>query len=274
MMSHSAQVSQSRPFYAQHAQAYDLLVTDPVEPWVEAVHDLLVQAGSPTASVLDADCGTGRHAAALSALGQNVDLADAAGDLLRQAVDRCPAAQAFQVDLCALDVGPVYQAVTCRCVLNDIVDDADRDAVLRSFAASLRPQGLLILDVREENGSRKRADGTPRRHTVEVRPGTHLDFTSTVTWNAGLLHVHEQYVLHVALDAPQESTFDFVMRPWSEEELVQRLSAAGFHDIKTTPGIGRKTPDRLFVIAVHWGHTNTPGPDHVPHPSTRIRAPH
>lgn len=250
MMSHSAQVSQSRPFYAHHAQAYDLLVTDPVEPWVEVVHELLVQAGSPAASVLDAGCGTGRHAAALSALGHQVDLADAAGDLLRQAADRCPTARAFHVDLCALDVGPVYQAVTCRGVLNDIVEDVDRDAVLGSFATSLRPEGLLLLDVREENGSRERADGTPHRRTVEVRPDTCLDFTSTVTWDAGLLHVREQYVLHVAGAAPQESTFDFVMRPWSEEELLRRLSAAGFHDIKIRPGIGRKTPDRLFVIAV------------------------
>jgi SAM-dependent methyltransferase len=254
-MSHSAQVSQSRPFYADHGQAYDLLVTDPVEPWVEAVRELLVQAGSPTAAVLDAGCGTGRHAAALSALGHRVDLADAAGDLLRQAAERCPSARALRVDLCALDVGPVYQAVMCRGVLNDIVEDADRDAVLRSFAASLRPEGLLILDVREEDGARRRADGTPRRHTVEVRPGTRLDFTSTATWDAGLLHVHEQYVLHVAQDAAQESTsqestFDFVMRPWSEEELDLRLSAAGFHDVRTAPGVGRKTTDRLFVTAV------------------------
>jgi hypothetical protein len=45
--SHSAQGSQSRLFYADHAQAHDLLVTDPVEPWAEAVHDLLVQNVAP-----------------------------------------------------------------------------------------------------------------------------------------------------------------------------------------------------------------------------------
>jgi SAM-dependent methyltransferase len=248
--SQSAQVSQSRPFYARHAQAYDLLITDPVQPWVQAVHDLLVRAGWPAASILDAGCGTGRHAAALTALGHHVDLADAAAGLLRQAAGRCPQAQAFHVDLCAFSLGPVYQAVTCRGVLNDIVEDADRDAALQSFAASLRPAGLLILDVREEHESRRRADQAPRRHTVEIQPGTHLDFTSTVTWNAGLLHVHEQYVLRVAHQARQESTYDFVMRPWTEEELHRRLSAAGFHDIQTRPGVGRKTPDRLFVTAV------------------------
>lgn len=251
MTSHSAQVSQTRPFYAHHAQAYDLLVTDPVEPWVEAVHEQLIQAGSPAAMVLDAGCGTGRHAAALAVLGHDVDLADASVDLLRQAAARCPEAHAFHVDLCAMDIGPVYQAVTCRGVVNDIIEDADRDAVLRSFAAALQPQGLLMLDVREEQGSRERANGTPRRRTVQLQPDTHLDFTSTVTWNSGMLHVHEQYALHAAAQqAPQVSAYDFVMRPWSQEELIRRLSVAGFQDIVIRPGVGRKTSDRLFVIAV------------------------
>ena len=74
--SHSAAVSRTRPFYARHAQAYDLLVTDPVEPWVQAVHERLVRAGRPATWILDAGCGTGRHAAALTALGHHVDLAE------------------------------------------------------------------------------------------------------------------------------------------------------------------------------------------------------
>jgi hypothetical protein len=125
-----------------------------------------------------------------------------------------------------------------------------RDSVFRSFAACLRPKGLLIVDVREEDRSRQRADRTPHHRTVEIQPGTCLDFTSTVAWNAGLLHVHEQYVLRTEQQAPQESTYDFVMRPWTEEELHQRLATAGFRDIQTGPGIGRKTSDRLLVTAV------------------------
>lgn len=186
--SQSARVSRTRPFYARHAQAYDLLVADPVEPWVEAVHERLVRSGWPAASVLDAGCGTGRHAAALAALGYRVDLADAAG-------------------------------------------------------------GLLFLDVREQRGSRDRADATPRRQTVQLAPDTRLDFTSSVTWHDGLLHVHEQYTLRAGQQPAHESAYDFAMRPWTEDELVRRLSAAGFHDIEIRPGAGRKTPDRLLVIA-------------------------
>lgn len=53
--SHSAQVSRSRPFYARHAQAYDLLVTDPVEPWVQAVHQRLTRAISAASARFRSD---------------------------------------------------------------------------------------------------------------------------------------------------------------------------------------------------------------------------
>ena len=38
----SAAVSRSRPFYAEHAALYDVLITDPVEPWASAVHGRLL----------------------------------------------------------------------------------------------------------------------------------------------------------------------------------------------------------------------------------------
>src|SRR5690242_12351700 len=98
----SARVSQTRPFYADHAEAYDLLVTDPVEPWVEAVHDCLLSNGWPSAVVLDTGCGTGRHAAALAAKGHHVDVADASARLLAQAALRNPTSLTLHVDLCTL----------------------------------------------------------------------------------------------------------------------------------------------------------------------------
>jgi SAM-dependent methyltransferase len=133
----SAQVSQTRPFYADHADAYDLLVTDPVEPWVEAVHERLASHGWPTALVLDAGCGTGRHAAALAAKGHRVDLADAAPQLLAQAASRNPGSRALNVDLCSFTTDTSYQAVMCRGVLNDMTTDAERDSALRAFANAL-----------------------------------------------------------------------------------------------------------------------------------------
>jgi SAM-dependent methyltransferase len=254
MASLSARVSRARPFYADHADAYDLLVDDPAEPWADAVHDRLTRGAvvgvHQRAFILDAGCGTGRHAAALIAKGHRVDLADASSDLLAQAARRCPTARAMLVDLCALDAGPVYDAVACRGVLNDMTTDAERDAALASFAAVLRAGGVLLLDVREADGSRERADGVPHRRSVDLGEGARLDFTSTATWHAGLINVLEEYDLHRPDRPAERSTFTFAMRPWTRPELSRRLTAAGFADIEAGPGVGRRTPDRLFVTAV------------------------
>jgi SAM-dependent methyltransferase len=142
----SARVSRARPFNADYAEAYNLLVTDPVEPWAEAVHDRLLAGGWPSAAVLDAGCGTGRHAAALAAKGHHVDLADTSERLLAQAASRNPSALALHADLCALAVSRKYQAVTCRGVLNDMTTDAERDAALQGLRRALSGSGVLMLD--------------------------------------------------------------------------------------------------------------------------------
>ncbi|GAA5010333.1 methyltransferase domain-containing protein [Actinopolymorpha pittospori] len=249
MTSRSASTSQERPFYAQYAWAYDHLIDDSPEPWAAAVHDRLVRAGFPRAAVLDAGCGTGRHAAALAARGHEVDLADASKELLRQAALRCPSARALHVDLCSFRPESLYQAVVCRGVLNDMTTDDERDAVLRAFAASLRAGGLVVLDVREEAGSRGRANGTPHRRTVDLHGRGRLTFTSTSTWNADLLLVREEYELDLDGEPSRQSTYEFAMRPWSGTELRQRLARAGFTDVEIAPGVGRRTDDRLFVTA-------------------------
>jgi SAM-dependent methyltransferase len=245
----SARVSQTRPFYAEHADAYDLLVTDPVDPWVEAVHERLVSRGWTSAKVLDAGCGTGRHAAALAARGHLVDLADASAQLLAQAASRNPTGRAMHVDLCSFSTESAYQGVMCRGVLNDMTTEVERDAVLLAFADALTDGGLLFLDVRESEGSRRRADGTPRRRTVDLGGDGVLQFTSTASWHAGLISVLEESELQKPGMAPDRRVFDFTMRPWSAQELHHRLGEAGFSHVDIGPGIGRIAEDRLFVVA-------------------------
>lgn len=249
MSSDSASVSRERPFYAEYAEAYDLLVADPVEPWVEAVHECLLASGWPSAVVLDAGCGTGRHAAALAAKGHHVDLADASGQLLAQAAARNPSARILQGDLCALASSVTYQAVTCRGVLNDMTTDAERDTVLQSFRGVLSDDGMLILDIREAEASRRRADGVPRRRTADLGPRGVLEFTSSSTWDGGLLRVAEDYTLHRRGQPAAHQHFAFAMRPWTTAEVRERLTVAGFSRIGMRPGVGRATGDRLFVTA-------------------------
>lgn len=249
MTSRSARITAARPFYGLYAAAYDLLIADPVEPWVDAVHDWLVRAHQSPVRILDAGCGTGRHAAALIAKGHRVDIADASRELLARAARRCPTAAGFLVDLCAMELPPVYGAVTCRGVLNDMTTDEERDSAVASLATRLRPGGSLFLDVREQRASRLRADGATRRVTVDLDGHAELTFSTRTTWDAGLLHVAERYELVLDGRVRQDSTYDFAMRPWSRAELSSTLRRAGMHDIRITDGVGRRTPDRLFGVA-------------------------
>jgi SAM-dependent methyltransferase len=219
VVSSSAQTGSERPFYALHADAYDLLITDPVDPWVDAVHHRLKSEGRSPASVLDAGCGTGRHGAALIAKGHRVDLVDASAELLSLAAKRCPSAQVILADICEMKVPSAYDAVTCRGVLNDMITDQERVSAVRSPARSLRPGGLLFLDVREEQASRERIDGAARSRQVGLGDGAGLTFTARTTWSRGMLHVEEHYELVSPGIPSQRSSYLFTMRPWTEPEL-------------------------------------------------------
>ena len=245
----SAEVARSRPFYAAHAEAYDLLITDPVEPWVSAVHDRLVADGSAPATILDAGCGTGRHAAALHALGHRVTLADASPALLEIAARRCPSSSALLVDVCTLRIPDGFDAVTCRGVLNDLITDDERAAAITALAGVLRAGGILFADVREAEASRARADGRPRTRVAGRPTGGEVAFTSTSTWCDGLIRVHEEHVIS-GTDGSTRSENEFAMRPWTAAELRTRLQETGLEDVRLDPGVGRSTGDRLFVTAL------------------------
>lgn len=182
MASRSATVAAKRPFYDLHADAYDSLIIDPVEPWVDAVDDRLRSAGLTSASILDAGCGTGRHAQALVERGHEVSLMDASSRLLAIASSRCPDSPAHHADICGPDLGETFEAITCRGVLNDLVMDEERDAALRSFAGLLRDGGMLLLDIRETAEARRRADGEWRRTEAALEDGTTLRFASRPRW--------------------------------------------------------------------------------------------
>jgi SAM-dependent methyltransferase len=188
-------VAGERPFYDRHADAYDALISDPVEPWVADVDESLQSAGLSNAKLLDAGCGTGRHAAALIQRGHDVNLLDASSALLRIARKRCPDAPAVVSDLCAPALTGPFDAVIARGVLNDLLTDNERADALGVIAGLTRAGGVLVLDVRESARSRQRADGTWRTTEADLPGGLHLRFTSRPTWNGGRIVVEERYEL-------------------------------------------------------------------------------
>lgn len=219
-----------RPFYTEYAWAFNLLVDRPVRKECAVIAAWLVDRGVlPGSEILDAGCGTGRYAIELARRGYVVHGIDLSPDLIEVAMranEDVPGGVSFAVgDITKLPLCR-YDAILCRGVLNDIVDDEGRDAVFGSFAGALQPNGTLILDVREWAASLERKAKEPLfRKRVSTARGD-LTFTSVTALeheNRQLL-ISEQHEL-VTPGQTHVSDYNFVMRCWDRDEINTLLGA-------------------------------------------------
>jgi SAM-dependent methyltransferase len=247
-----------RPFYAEYAWAFDLLIDRPVRKECAAIAAWLIDRDVlPGAAVLDAGCGTGRYALELARRGyvvRGVDLSPEFIDIATGAIGDSTGRVSFGVgDIAHLPTSR-YAAILCRGVLNDIIDDSGRDAVFGAFAEALQSNGVLILDVREWGTSLERKTREPLfRKRVSTARGE-LTFTSATALdpeNRRLL-ISEQHRL-VEEGAERISDYHFVMRCWEKEELNTLLSRHGLGNVSCfgayDPGVAAGATDRLVVVA-------------------------
>jgi glycine/sarcosine N-methyltransferase len=205
----------SRPLYSSFAWAYDRVVATPGGLPPAEIARLL--AGRRR--IVDAGCGTGRHAAALAEAGFDVTGIDVSPQLIAVARARAPHV-AFEVaDLREWEPPDPFDAALCRGVLNDLIADADRQAALDNLARMLRAGGLLVLDVRELAGSRKRYGREP----VTTRSAEGVFFRSETRFVGDVMVVDE-----AISSADEHADHEFRMRPWTAAELDERTAAAGF----------------------------------------------
>jgi SAM-dependent methyltransferase len=224
-----------RPFYAEYAWAFDLLIDRPVRKECAAITAWLVARGVlPGTELLDAGCGTGRYAAELARRGylvQGVDLSAELLEVARRSTEGRASVSFAVGDIQRLPAAR-YDAILCRGVLNDFVDDEGRKAVLASFAQALRPGGVLILDVREwETSAARKAREPVFRKSVDTDRGK-LTFTSV----AELDREKRRLVLserHTLVEEGQErsSDYQFAMRCWTRSELESGLTQSGFTSV-------------------------------------------
>ena len=248
----------SRPFYAEYAWAFDLLIDRPVQQECRTIGGWLAERGVvPGATLLDAGCGTGRYAVELSRQGYVVQGIDRSPELVAVALrsaDKAASSAAFSVG----DIleGPLsrYDAILCRGVLNDFLGESARASVFAMFQRTLRPNGVLVLDVREWSGTAVRKTREPIfRKSVATEHGT-LTFTSVTELNAN----DRQLVLterHVLTDHGRERSSDyrFVMQCWTREELDSYLARSGFvlpaYFGAYALDVAAGTTDRLVAVA-------------------------
>jgi hypothetical protein len=143
-------------------------------------------------------------------------------------------------------------AVLCRGVLNDLLEDGERAGALAAFAAWLRPGGVLVADVCDWGATAGRYAAAPASvERTGERDGRSVRFTSETTLDRArhTLLVRERYVA-TAGGAPIERTAVFAMRCWSAAELRERAAGAGFAavDVRDGPDAGAAR-DRLVLVA-------------------------
>jgi SAM-dependent methyltransferase len=245
-----------RPLYHDFAWAYDLLVTDPVEPVVEVVVNAFAGHGvEPGSRVLDAGCGTGRYSMELSKRGFQVMGVDSSDQLVAVAEEKAQGLEGrptFAVaDLQHFDASTPFDGILCRGVLNDVLHHAERDAILQRLARVLRPGGVLVLDVRDWKSTIARYRNDPVYERTARLPDGELRFRSS----GRLRPVDQQLLLAERVTVrrgrrTESFEFDFAMRCWSEEELRARLKPAGFVELAVRPGVGSHADDRLLCRAV------------------------
>jgi glycine/sarcosine N-methyltransferase len=195
-------------FYDALGDDYDLLVSWEDRLRREEPFFRMVFSDHRVRKVLDAACGTGRHAVAFARWGMRTagaDLSPAMIDRARQharaaGVDVAWSVAAFGGLAAAFpaDVG-AFDAVTCLGnSLPHLSDDAALEAALADMARMLRPGGVLV--VQNRNYDRVLADrmrfmpitarGAPGDETLYIRitdflGGDRLDFTIVTLRNAG-----------------------------------------------------------------------------------------
>ena len=247
-----------RPFYGEYAWAFDLLIDRPVRKECAVVAAWLIDRGiRPGAAVLDAGCGTGRYAIELARRGYVVQGKDLSPDLIEVAT-RAAEDSTGRVSFTVGDIAQLptsrYAGILCRGVLNDITDDAGRDAVFAAFSDALQSNGVLILDVRDWGASLERKTREPLfRKRVSTDQGA-LTFTSVTAVDPehGQLLISERHEL-IGQGGKRVSDYRFVMRCWERAELDRLLARHGFGNVSYLgaydPGIAVGATDRLVVVA-------------------------
>jgi 2-polyprenyl-3-methyl-5-hydroxy-6-metoxy-1,4-benzoquinol methylase len=248
-----------RSYYHEFAWAYDLLQTDSVAPRVDFIQAVLSRNEiTANSTVLDAGCGTGRYATELAKRGFHVFGVDQSAELIAIARNResdvVERPQFVIADLLVASFPTLFDAILCRGVLNDFVEDGDRRCIFRRFETWLRPGGILIFDTREWTRTLERyTKGPLHRRTVGLPTGK-LEFQSETVLDleSRQLRIREHFNLE-RNGVQTSSENDFVMRCWTPGEIAIHLSEARLDLMATHSTYGEDDvawSDRLVVVAL------------------------
>lgn len=219
--------------------------------------------------VLDAACGTGRHAVALAQRGYEVVGADLSPEMVARARAHAEAVGVpvrFVVagfGALAPAIGSGFDALLCLGnSLPHLLTEADLAAALQDFAACLRPGGLLCLqDLNYDRIlARQEAWLPPQAHR---EGGEEWLFLRHYEFEAdGLLTFQVVILRRQATGEWGQQVLATRLRPWRERELALALEEAGFHrlqfwgDMQGAP-FDPEESGNLVVTALRAGATES-----------------
>jgi len=193
--------------------------------------------------VLDAACGFGRFAAALSRHGVDAVGIDISPAAIAEAQRRCPGPRYLVHDLTQPlpdGVGPFDALVNVYSSFGYGVTVSEDQEMLACLHRALRPGGSIVMQLSdlERSRYRLRSDAEP-----VVRWTNGVKETLTVSFETGELHVRYE------LDG---DVVDSRIRMYETDELVRMLEQAGFGDVSTYgdfTGKSKEPADRLVLVA-------------------------
>ncbi len=230
--------------YGALAASYDGLMADGAYRRRAAfLERRLKKSPIPVETVLDLGCGTGTIACLLAERGYEVIAADGSGEMLTQAaakaedLDRPPLFLQQAMPRLRL-ARPVDTVVSTLDSLNYLTAERDLRETFRRVRRWLKPGGLFLFDVNTPYKLR-RMDGQLYMDETEEAVCVWRTFFSekkrVCTYQVDLFHLRPDGAWDRSFEEHRE-------RAWSEEELRNCLSEAGFSSVRLTGDLTDKPP--------------------------------
>lgn len=212
--------------YGEFAWFYDRYWGPPAVSWELQLLDKLLLAHLPKdARILDACCGTGHLASALTARGFSVAGVDVSANMIAFAQTNAPAAEFRVMDVRHLDLPARFDAAVCMYdSLNHLTGPEDLQTALAGLHGVLRPGGVLLFDLntRAALEAWRPVARSDKDAAWIVEPRFDADGRRAVFAFTGFRQVDDQWR---RTDVELEQT-------WFEEEaVVTLLREAQFHNV-------------------------------------------